>query len=175
MKLITSDNKNTKTVLVISLITSVLAAYCAIRGFLDENLYGGIISTGVFKPAYMAGTISQDYITIASAVIMIILVALYSSRKDIRIFISILGLLSFYLYAYGTYVISALYTAVYPIYMVIFTLSIFALILGVSGFSKENINTLVLPKWIKVTSGMPWLVRRWEYGFKHIRNLPSCI
>jgi len=145
-------NKNEKTVLIISLIISVLSAYSAIRGFIDEDLYGGIISTGVFKPVYMAGTISQDIITIASSAIMIVLAVLYIKRKDARIFITILGLLSFYFYAYGTYVISVLYTPIYFIYMIIFALSIFGIILGVSGFEMEDMKGLYLPKWLRISN-----------------------
>jgi hypothetical protein len=43
-------NKNEKMVLIISLITAVLSAYSAICGFLDESLYGGIISTLLENP-----------------------------------------------------------------------------------------------------------------------------
>jgi len=147
------ENKNEKSVLIISLIISILSTYCAIRGFADENLYGSTISTGVFKMAYMAGTISQDIITIISSAIMILLIVLYRKCKDIRIFISIIGLLSFYLYAYGTYVISVLYTSIYIVYMIIFTLSIFGVIMGVSGFAGKDVKRLCLPKWIRIASG----------------------
>jgi len=146
------ENKHARSLLIISIIVSILSAYCAIRGFIDENLYNSVISTGAFKPAYMAGTISQDIITIASSVIMIILAAVYNKRKDVRIITSILGLLSFYFYAYGTYVISALYTSIYPVYMVVFTLSAFGIIMGVSGFFKEDVNGLYLPKWVRIAS-----------------------
>jgi len=145
-------NKNGKIVLVISIIISILSAYSAIRGFVDENLYGDIIATGVFKPVYMAGTISQDMITIVSSVIMIFLVMFYVKRKSTKMFITILGLLSFYFYAYGTYVISALYTQIYFIYMIIFTLSLFGLIIGINGFNKEDINKTFLPKKMQILS-----------------------
>lgn len=138
--------KNEKAVLIISLIISILSAYCAIRGFMDKNLYSGIISTGVFKMVYMSGTVSQDIITIVSSAIIIILAVLYSKWKDIRVFISIIGLLGFYFYAYGTYVISALYTSVYIVYMIIFSLSIFGMLLGVSSLAGEDVKRLYLPK-----------------------------
>jgi hypothetical protein len=117
-------------------------------------LYGGIISTGVLKPIFIPGTISQDIVIIISSVIMIILVALYSKYKDMRIFISIIGLLGFCFYAYGIYVITAFYTSIYFIYMVIFTLSIFGVIIGVSGFAREDINKLRLSKGIRIASGV---------------------
>jgi hypothetical protein len=101
-------NKNSTFVLVVSFIVAILSAYCAIRGFVDDGLYGNIIETGVFKMAYMSGTISQDIIAIASSVVMVILAVLYARSKDVRIFISIIGLLSFYFYAYGVYLLSSL-------------------------------------------------------------------
>ena len=152
MKNIIMNNKNEKTVLIISVIIAVLSAYSAIRGFLDERLYGGILSTGVFKPAYMAGTISQDIITIASSVVMVVLAAIYVKWKNAKVLIAILGLMSYYFYAYGTYVISVLYTPIYFVYMIIFALSMFGMILGVSGFSMEDIKGLHLPKWIRISS-----------------------
>ena len=144
------NNKNTTSVLITSFLISILSIYCALLGFLDKDLYGNVISTSVFKTSFMPGTISQDIITIISSVIMLVLIALYKKRKDFKVMISIIGLLSFYFYAYGTYVISALYTSIYLIYMLIFTLSIFGMIMGISGFTSDCVKKLYLPKWIRV-------------------------
>lgn len=146
-----TENKNTRGILIISFFVSVLSAYCALMGFCDKSLYGDVISTGVFKMSFMAGTISQDIITIASSVLMMILIALYGKSKDIRIIICITGLLSFYLYGYGTYVISALYTSLYIVYMIIFTLSLFGLVMGISGFTSDIVKNLYLPNWLRIS------------------------
>ena len=146
------NNKNTTSVLIISFLISILSAYCALLGFLDENLYGSIISTGVFKASFMPGTVSQDIITIATSVIMLILIALYARWKNVKVLISIIGLLSFYFYAYGTYVISALYTSAYLVYMLIFALSTLGMIIGISGFTSSYIKSLFLPRWIRIFS-----------------------
>lgn len=98
----------------------------------------------------MAGTISQDIVTIASSVIMLTLIGLYIKYKDNRIMISIISLLSFYFYGYGTYVISALYTSTYLLYMLIFALSILGLIIGISGFPDDYIKSLSLPRWTRI-------------------------
>jgi len=145
-------NKNGKIVLIISILISILSAYSAVRGFIDSDLYGNIISTGIFKPVYMAGTISQDIITMISSVVMILLVILYIKQKNYKIFITILGLMGFYFYAYGTYVISVLYTQIYFIYMIIFTLSIIGLVFGISGFMREDINKTFLPRKLQIFS-----------------------
>ena len=137
-----------------SMIVSVLSFYSAVRGFADESLYGGIISTGIFKQVFAAGTISQDIVTIISSVMIIILVVLYNRYKDMRILISIIGLLGYHFYAYGIYVITAYYTSIYFIYMAIFTLSIFGVIIGVSGFAREDINQLCLAKNLRVIGGV---------------------
>lgn len=144
------NHKNPTGVLVIALLVSIISACCALLGFLDKSLYGSVISTGVFKISYMAGTISQDIVTIGSSVIMLALIVLYIRSKDNRIMISIIGLLSFYFYGYGTYVISALYTSMYLLYMLVFTLSILGLIIGIGGFTDGYIKTLYLPKWIRI-------------------------
>lgn len=146
------NHKNSTSVLVIALLVSIISAYCALLGFLDKDLYGSIISTRVFKISYMAGTISQDIVTIASSVIMLTLIGLYIKYKDNRIMISIIGLLSFYFYGYGTYVISALYTSTYLLYMLVFTLTILGLIIGISGFPAGYIKKICLPKWIRICS-----------------------
>ena len=143
-------NRNETSVLILSFLTSILSIYCALLGLFNENLYGSVISTGIFKIVFMPGTISQDIITVASSVLMITLIALYIKRKKIRTLISIIGLLSFYFYGYGTYVISALYTSTYLVYMLIFTLSLLGLILGISGFTSDCIKNLYLPKWFRI-------------------------
>ena len=144
------NNRNTTSVLILSFLVSILSIYCALLGLFNENLYGSVISTGIFKIVFMPGTISQDIITIVSSFLMIILIVLYIKRKNIRTLISIIGLLSFHFYGYGTYVISALYTSTYLIYMLIFTLSLLSLILGLSGFTSDCIKNLYLPKWFRV-------------------------
>jgi len=142
--------------LIFSFLASILSTYCALLGVLDKNLYSSVISTGVFKIAFMPGTISQDIITIASSVFMIILIVLYLKQKDIRALISIIGLLSFYFYGYGTYVISALYTSIYIVYMIIFTFSLLGMIIGISSIASDCIKSLYLPKWIRI-SGIVFL------------------
>ena len=142
-------HKHTKSVLILALLISILSCYCALRGFADQSLYGSTISTGVFKMEFMPGTISQDSIAIAMAPITVLLLVLYSRKKDMRVFISIIGMVGFYFYAYATYVISALYTSLYPVYMLILTLSIFALVLGISGFDQEDVQGLFLPRWLQ--------------------------
>lgn len=144
------NHKNSTGLLVIALLVSIISAYCALLGFLDKDVYSSVISTGVFKISYMAGTISQDIVTIASSVIMLTLIVLYLKHKGNKILISIIGLLSFYFYGYGTYVISALYTSTYLLYMLVFTLSILGLIIGISGFPDGYIKSLCLPKWIRI-------------------------
>ena len=146
------NNKNATSVLIISLLVSILSAYCALLGFLDENLYGNVILTGVFKTSFMAGAISQDITAIVSSIIMLIIIALYMKQKDNKLLISMIGLLSFYFYGYGTYVISALYTSTYLVYMLIFALSILGMIVGISGFSADYVKNLFLPKWIRICS-----------------------
>ena len=145
-------NRNETSVLILSFLTSILSIYCVLLGFLDENLYGSVILTGIFKIAFTPGIISQDIIAIISSVLMLILIALYVKQKDFRVLISIIGLLSFYFYGYGTYVISALYTSTYLIYMLIFALSLLGMIIGISGFTSDCIKSLYLPKWIRIFS-----------------------
>jgi hypothetical protein len=146
------EHKYTKSVLVASFLVAVLSACCAILGFFDKNLYDSVIATGVFKISFMPGTISQDLVTIAASILMMFLIVVYLKSKDGRVLISIVGLLSFYFYGYGTYVISALYTSVYMVYMLIFTLSSFGLIMGIGGFTGESVKRLHLPKWVRISS-----------------------
>jgi hypothetical protein len=143
------DHKNAKSVLIISLLVSVLSIFCALLGFLNENLYGNVISTGVFKTSFIPGAISYDITAIVSSIIIFILIVFYIKNKSNVFMISIIGLLSFFFYGYGTYVISALYTSTYLVYMLIFTLSIIGMIIGISGFSTDYYKILLLPRWIK--------------------------
>lgn len=146
------NNKNSSIVTVISLTVAALSIFCALSGLSDKDLYGNILATGVFKPSFMPGTISQDIVAFNVSVAMLILAALHLKRKDGRTMISMIGLLSFYFYGYGTYTISALYTSLYLVYMLIFALSMVGIIAGSSGFARDYIESLHLPEWIRISS-----------------------
>jgi len=143
-------NKYTSSVLMISFLVSIMSLFSALLGFFYKNLYENVILTGVFKTTFVPGTISQDIIAIASSFIMFILILLYLKTEDNRLLISIIGLLSFYFYGYGIFVISAIFTSIYLVYMAIFSLSILGMIIGICGFTDEYIKSLFLPKWIRI-------------------------
>lgn len=150
--LLKAEEMTTKVVLILSCVTAVLAAYSAMLGFCDQSLYQDVIGTGVLKISFMAGTRSQDIITILLSVSMWIIVCLYMKMKDFRLIIAVTGLFAYFFYAYGTYVISGIYTSIYLVYMAILTLSAVGVILGLAGFQKEEVRRLHLPKPIRFLS-----------------------
>lgn len=150
--LLKAEEMTTKVVLILSCVTAVLAAYSAMLGFCDQSLYQDVIETGVLKISFMAGTRSQDIITILLSVSMWIIVCLYMKMKDFRLIIAVTGLFAYFFYAYGTYVISGIYTSIYLVYMAILTLSAVGVILGLAGFQKEEVRRLHLPKPIRFLS-----------------------
>lgn len=124
---------------VMSLILSVLALYASTISLLDKGIYNSVLSSGIYTKALMPGTISQDIISVAAAVILAVLSIVFLKRPGYKIFIIMIGLLGFFFYGYGLYVISGTYTSIYPAYIIIFTLSIYGLIIGCTAFKKDEV------------------------------------
>lgn len=61
----------------------------------------------------------------------------------------ILGLLGYFFYAYGIYVIERIYNPLYLLYMAIFGLSFYSMFYSLASFQKETLQQAQLPKRIR--------------------------
>lgn len=130
-------------------LAALLSLFSALVGVLYPQLYGKVITAQV-----LPGTISQDVMTIAASIIALLLLVRLQGGHTTRQIV-ILGILGFYFYAYGIYVIERVYTWLYLVYMAIFGLSFYAIIFAVASIRGEILRNVSLPN----------RLRRFSVGF----------
>lgn len=127
-----------------ALLISILSVYAAWKGLFDKRLYADVVATGIFPTILIPGTFSQDLISLLSGIILALLSLWFLRQPALMIFVAILGLISYFLYAYGLFVITGAYTSLYLVYLVIWGLSIYSLIFGLASFDMEKVRSLSL-------------------------------
>lgn len=138
---------------VLWLLTSLLALVASSAGVLYPAIYRNVISAEV-----LPGTISQDAMTIALSSIALILVIQLKASAAIQQIV-VLGILGFYFYAYGIYVIERVYNPLYLVYMTIFGMSFYSLIYAIASLPKEIVANVALPdKMRKLSVGFSLLM-----------------
>ncbi|MHC1696160.1 MAG: hypothetical protein AB9835_13010 [Eubacteriales bacterium] len=149
--------KNRLTALM-TLILSALALFAALKGLLDKSVYNDAISTGVFSKELIIGTFSQDLISVPAAIILAILSIIYIINKSEKTFIAIMGLTGYFFYSYGLFVTGGSYTKLYTVYMVIFMLSLYSLIYGLTSFGSSELIKYQLPKALRTSMGIFFII-----------------
>lgn len=135
----------------LTLAIAVFSLLSALLGIFDKSIYDSVVSTGIFAKVMFPGTLSQDIISVVASVILGVFSILFLLKPGYKIFITILGLVGYFLYGYGLFVITGLYTSIYMLYMAIFSLSLFSLIIGLSSFDNSEIKKYNLPKSLRKT------------------------
>lgn len=125
------------------IITTVLSLFVATVGVIQQNIYDGLVIS-----KYMAGTITQDIMTIIISIIALVIIFIMK-EKNIKMQIIIIGIMSYIFYAYGIYVIEQLYNMYYLIYMAIFGLSIYSIIYTLVSIKKEVLKKVALPNIVR--------------------------
>lgn len=139
---------------IITLILSLLALAAAVMSLVNKSIYYDAIRTGVFLEVLLPGTLAQDVVAVAAGLSLALLSFSFLKKQRYKCFILILGLDAFFFYAYGLFVIGGSYTSLYPLYLVIFMLSTFSLMFGLSAFRPESLKRLCLPPMMrKITAG----------------------
>jgi len=138
--------KRSRLTAILTLIVSVLAIYASLKGVLDENLYRDVYLAGSLPKALIGGSIAQDIVTIPLALLMGILSIAFLKKSSLKSFITIIGLATYTFYAFGLYTIQGQYTSIYIIYLVIFSISIYSIVLGLLSFRPEEVKQFALPK-----------------------------
>ncbi len=133
--------------------TAALALGSSIAGAVYPQLYQRVASDAV-----MPGIFGQDLMTVAASLVAMVL-AITMKARDYRKQIVVLGILGFFFYAYGIYVIERLYTFLYYPYLIIWALSFWSLIYGVSAITREAKAVAELPRvTARVSAGFSMLV-----------------
>ncbi len=148
------NSKKSRLTTIMTLFISALAIYASLKGVLDENLYRDVFLAGTISEFLIGGSIAQDIITIPLALIMAFLSVMYLIKPNFKGFIIIIGLATYFFYAYGLYTIQGQYTSIYLVYLAIFSMSIYSIILGLLSFEVEEVRHYILPKKVSLPSGI---------------------
>lgn len=134
------------------IILALSALFAGFYGVLKPSIYEGVVNTKI-EPAVF----TQDLVAVIAAVLLFIF-AIAVKRNSIRLQAACIGLTGFFLYAYGLYAMEQIYTMLYPLYLFIFSLSLFGSICALAGFSRTNSEAagtaLHVPKGLLITAGV---------------------
>lgn len=111
-------------------LTSVAAGW----GIADPDIYKDLVEV-----AYLPGAFSQDVMSIAAGVALLVL-ALTAKAGRRKLELVAMGLLGYLVYAYGIYVIERVYNWLYLTYMAIFALSFWALVYAVAAVMRRDVH-----------------------------------
>jgi hypothetical protein len=127
------SNTNLKSAYVLSAIIAVLALIASGGGLLIDGLYrdNALITAGWF---------GNDLVTLFVALPILVVSLVLSMRGSRRGRLVWLGMLAYMLYNFSYYLFGCAFNAFFLIYVVLFTLSTFALIFGLVGLDGERIG-----------------------------------
>lgn len=125
---------------------ALLSLVAAFIGVANPGLYSQVVSTEM-----MPGVLSQDLITIVSSIVVLFLTVRIKEEDSIKQIV-ILGIIIYFFYGYGIYVIERIYNVLYFVYMAIFGLSFYSIIYSVANIRKEMLPKIQLPKTIRFVS-----------------------
>ena len=151
-----------RSVIILGLIVAVLAAAAAVIGFFfpgsdialspvvsvygeEVNLYGaGLYRLDtVFQGSTFRG---QDMVTLFVAVPLLIVTLVLYARGSLRGGLLLLGILSFFLYAYLSMAFGAFYNELFLLYVALFSASFFAFVLLLRSISPGGIEKGLAPE-----------------------------
>lgn len=141
-----------------ALILSMLVIFSCLQGIFNESIYNDVLSTGSMTKFLLIGSRAQDIIFIPLALILALISIFFLMRPNYKLLISIIGLCGNFFYGYGLYSMQAQYTKIYLVYLVIFSLSIYSIVLGLLSFPAGFAAGTSLPK------GLRWSISIFLYS-----------
>ncbi len=144
--------KRSRMVASMAIISSVLALVVATISLLNENIYEDVLEKGTITEFGMNGAMGQDVVTVLFSLILIVLSVYFLIKPGEKLFMFMIGFIGYLMYGYGLLVIEAYYTSFYLIYIMIFGLSIYALIFSFISFNMDIVEKYRLPKKVKIST-----------------------
>lgn len=152
-----------QTTFILSMVITILMIVASIGGLLIDRLY----RDNKFISMLWRG---NDLVTLVVAVPMILSSMYLATRDSLRAQLVWFGVLTFTLYNYAFYLFAAAFNWFFWIYVALFSLSIFALIFGLTKLDidqvAEKISSHAPIKWISgyiavfsIFMGTMWIVR----------------
>lgn len=135
---------------IMTLLLSVLAVFASLLGIMDKNLYNDVLKAGTITKFLVTGSIAQDIISVPLGIILAVLSIIFLKCSCKKTFIVMLGLAGYFFYGYGLYTMQGQYTSIYQVYLIIFGLSLYSLILGLTCFNEDTVKNYQLSKGLQI-------------------------
>jgi hypothetical protein len=129
---------------VLWIVTGTLTLVAAVFGVLAPSIYEGIVDEWL-----LPGMFTQDLFALFGAVLLLVL-AFVAREESIRARIVVAGVLGFFFYAYGIYVIEQVYTWLYFVYLAVLGLSFFTVIYTVVTLDFAAVREMRLPPAVRL-------------------------
>ena len=129
-------------------ITSILALLASIIGVFNMDIYSSVVVAKIIP-----GVFTQDLLVIVASILLLIL-SLNLKENSIKKLIIIHGILGFFLYAYGIYAIEQVYTFLYPLYLIILSLSFYSLSYSLCNIKSDKLDKIKQLKIISIISSV---------------------
>jgi hypothetical protein len=143
------DIRNSRKIAIATLLLSMLALYASLMGVFDHSLYNDVYEAGTIPKLLIWGSKAQDIISIFIALLLAVISFIFLRNPGIKSFITMLGMVWYFFYAFGLYTIQGQYTSIYLVYMMIFGLSFYLMILGALCFQREEVKQYHIPEGLR--------------------------
>jgi hypothetical protein len=155
-------------------IISILTIIVSSIGIFYSKIYKDLVNTGKISEFVFVGSVNQDLLSLLNAVLLLIISSMLLKRNYYKLYILALGLVSYIFYSYSVYTFGGMLTPLYLIYIVIFTLSVYCLIIGGLSFnSKEIGKKLKMEKRIRNSIGIFLIVMVTIMSIKWVSDILS--
>ncbi|HPE70437.1 MAG TPA: hypothetical protein PLF96_14050 [Thermotogota bacterium] len=118
------------------LLVSVLTLFTAASGLFNPSIYEDIVVSGNIPQVLRWGSMAQDIFSLGVALLLAISTILFLVRGGNKLFLLIVGLLSYLFYAYALYSIQGMYSAHALLYLVLLGASLYAMVFGIVALKK---------------------------------------
>jgi len=114
------------------ILTALAAMAAAFAGIKHPGIYEKVTSNDI-----MPGVLGQDGMTLAAGAVLLVL-AIIAKANSVRIQVIGFGIMGYFFYAFGIYVIEQIYNVMYYVYMAVFSLSFWAVAYGLAKTRQSN-------------------------------------
>ncbi len=141
--------KLSKIAAVLAMLVSTLSIICTYRGIFDPQIYGELFKAGKLSENLYLASIAQDMIILPVSILLFVLCVIFLLKPMPKVLIAIVGIVWCEFYAFGLYTIQGQYTDLYPLYLAIFSLSIYSMIMGIVSFNRYTESSVILPNIVR--------------------------
>jgi hypothetical protein len=124
--------RNFKISFYLSILATILAAIASAIGLFNAKIYN---DNSFVKSAWYA----NDWVTLVVVVPLLIITLILLKNGDFKTRLIWLGLMGYLFYNYAFYLFGAAFNNIFLLYVAIYTLSFFALIVGLAALPAKNI------------------------------------